>query len=226
MTTPERSYTSQLRDDQARLTRRRVIEAAHDLFVHQGYAGTTIEAIARRAGVSVQTVYNSVGNKAAVVAAVYDTALAGDDAPVPVAERPTFTAVLAERDARRCLGRYAALSRELGERAAPLVAAILAEAGNPDLRALAATAEQQRAHGTAAVARHLADRFGLAPALAVDEAADILWALTAPETMIRLVHHRGWTWERYEAWLADAMSDGVLGHARAGSEPAAPRKES
>jgi hypothetical protein len=122
--------------------------------------------------------------------------------------------MLTEPDARRCLARYAALSRELGQRAAPLVATILAEAGNPDLRALAATAERQRAQGTAAVARHVADRFGLAPGLTVDEAADILWALTAPETMIRLVHERGWTWERYEAWLADAMTGGVLGHPR------------
>ena len=93
--------------------------------------------------------------------------------------------------ARRCLARYAALSRELSQRAAPLVATILAEAGNPDLRALAATVDQQRADGTAAVARHVTDQFGLAPGLTVDEAADILWALTAPETMIRLVHRRG-----------------------------------
>ncbi|MGH9234127.1 MAG: TetR/AcrR family transcriptional regulator [Acidimicrobiales bacterium] len=222
MTTPDRSYTSPLRDDQARLTRRRIIGAAHDLFLTQGYAGTTIETIARTAGVSVQTVYNSVGNKAAVLAAVYDTTLAGDDAPVAIAERSTFQAMLTERDARRCLARYAALSRELSQRAAPLVATILAEAGNPELRALAATIDQQRADGTAAVARHVTDRFGLAPGLTVDEAADILWALTAPETMIRLVHRRGWTWERYESWLANAMADGVLGHRRRGS-PAARR---
>lgn len=222
MTTPPRSYTSPLRDDQAGLTRRRIIDAAHDLFLTQGYTATTIESIARTAGVSVQTVYNSVGNKAAVLAAVYDTALAGDDAPVPIAERPTFQAMLSERDGRRCLSRYAALGRALGQRAAPLVATVLAEAGNPDVRALAAAGEQQRAHGTAAVARHVADRFGLAPGLSVDEAADILWALTAPETMIRLVHQRGWTWERYEAWLAQAMADGVLGHRR--RRPAAPQR--
>ena len=214
MTTPERTYTSPLRDEQARLTRQRITDAAYDLFVSQGYTGTAIETIARNAGVSVQTVYNSIGNKAAVLAAVYDITLAGDDAPVAVAERPTFQAMLSERDGRRCLARYASLGRELGQRAAPLVATILSEAGNPDVRALAATSEQQRAQGTAAVARHVAERFGLAPGVTVDEAADILWALTAPETMIRLVHDRGWTWERYEGWLADAMADGVLGHRR------------
>jgi hypothetical protein len=57
----------------------------------------------------------------------------------------------------------------------------------------------------------VADRFGLAPGLTVDEAADILWTLTGPETMIRLVRRRGWTWDRYETWLAAAMADGIVG---------------
>jgi AcrR family transcriptional regulator len=222
MTTAPRSYTSPRRDDQARLTRRHIVDAAHDLFLAHGYTATTIETIARTAGVSVQTVYNSVGNKAAVLAAVYDTALAGDDAPVAIAERSTFQAMLSERDGRRFLARYAAHGRELGQPAAPLVATVLAEAGNPDVRALAATSEQQRAHGTAVVARHVAERFGLAPGLTIDEAADILWALTAPETMIRFVHQRGWTWERYETWLARAMADAVLGHRR--RRPSAPQR--
>ena len=221
MTTPHRSYMSPLRDDQTRLTRRRIVEAAHGLFLGHGYGGTTIEAIARTAGVSVQTVYNSVGNKAAVLSAAYDTTLAGDDASPAIAERSTFQSVLTAPDGRRCLAGIAALGRELGQRAAPLVATILAEAGNPDVRALAAKGEQQRAEGTATVARHVADRFGLAPGLTVDDAADILWALTAPETMIRLVHQRGWSWDRYEAWLADAMADGVLGRRR--RPPARPR---
>jgi AcrR family transcriptional regulator len=217
MTTPDRTSTTPLRDEQARLTRRRIIDAAHGLFLSQGYAGTKIDVIARTAGVSIQTLYNAIGNKAAVLAAVYDTTLAGDDAPLAIADRPTFQAMLAERDARRCLARYAALGRELGQRAAPLMATILAEAGNPDVRALATTSEQQRASGTAAVARHVADRFGLAPGLSVEEAADILWVLTAPETMIRLIDQRGWSWERYETWLAGAMADAVLGHRRRGA---------
>jgi AcrR family transcriptional regulator len=214
MTTPNRRYASPLREDQARLTRRRILDTARQLLVTNGYTGTTIEGIARAAGVSVQTVYNSIGNKAAVLATVYDTTLAGDDAPIPIAERPTFQAMLAERSGRRCLARYAALGRELGERAAPLVATVWAEAGNPEVRALTDKAERQRARGAAAVARHVADRFGLAPGLTVDQAADILWTLTAPEAMIRLVQNRGWTWERYEAWLAKAMADGVLGRRR------------
>jgi AcrR family transcriptional regulator len=211
MTTPASASSRRVRGDHVRLTRRRIIDAARELFLTRGYTGTTIEAIAHAAGVSVQTVYNSVGNKAAVLTAVYDTTLAGDDSAVTIADRPTFQAVLEATSARACLARYAALSRELGERAVPLVAMILAEAGTPDVRALAERAESQRALGTATVARHVADRFGLAPRLTVDEAADVLWTLTGPETMIRLVSRRGWTWDRYECWLAAAMADGIVG---------------
>ena len=106
--------------------------------------------------------------------------LAGDDEPVPIAERPAFQAMLAETDGRRCLARYAILSRELWERAGPLVARLLSQAaaGDADLRAFADTAERQRATGTAMVARHVAERFGLRPGLTVQEAGDVLWTLT------------------------------------------------
>jgi AcrR family transcriptional regulator len=148
---------------------------------------TAIDAVARRAGVSTQTVYNAVGGKPALLRAVYDVSLAGDDEPVPIAERPAFQAMLAETDGRRCLARYAGL------------------------RAFADTAEGQRAAGTAMVAGHVAERFGLRPGLTVQEAADALWTLTAPEVLERLVVRRGWSLDRAEAWLADAMADALLG---------------
>ena len=79
-----RRYSSAVRAEQRRATRQRVLDAARALLLSRGYGGATIEAIARRAGVSVQTIYNTVGGKAAVLKAVYDTMLAGDDEPVPV----------------------------------------------------------------------------------------------------------------------------------------------
>jgi AcrR family transcriptional regulator len=208
-----RTYSSALRDEQAGLTRRRVLDAALRRFLADGYLGTTIEAVAREAGVSTQTVYNAVGGKPALLRAVYDVTLAGDDAPVPIAERPAFQAMLAETDGRRCLARYAALGRELWERAGLLVATLLSQAaaGDPELRAFADTIEGQRATGTAMVASHVADRFGLRPGLTVQEAGDVLWALTAPEVTERLVVRRGWSADRAEAWLADAMADALLG---------------
>ena len=84
-------------------------------------------------------------------------------------------------------------------------------AGDPDLRAFADTAEGQRATGTAMVAGHVAERFGLRPGLTVREAGDALWVLTAPEVLERLVVGRGWSLDRAEAWLAEAMADALLG---------------
>jgi len=159
------------------------------------------------------TPYNAVGGKPALLRAVYDVSLAGDDEPVPIAERPAFRAMLAETDGRRCLAGYAELSRELWGRAGSLVARLLSQAaaGDPDLRAFADTAEGQRATGTAMVAGHVAERFGLRPGLTVREAGDALWVLTAPEVLERLVVGRGWSLDRAEAWLAEAMADALLG---------------
>src|SRR5690242_21140759 len=98
MATPRRAYTSRVRDEQARQTRQRIVTAADALFRAHGYVGTRLETIAARAGVSVQTVYNAVGGKAAVLKAVYDVTLAGDDEPVPMGQRPAFLAMLEETD--------------------------------------------------------------------------------------------------------------------------------
>ena len=90
--TSPRPYRSTLRDEQARATQRRIVAAGHDLFVEQGYAPTTIDAIAAHAGVSRKTVFTSVGGKAAVLKLAWDWALAGDDEPVPMADRPDVQA--------------------------------------------------------------------------------------------------------------------------------------
>jgi AcrR family transcriptional regulator len=209
---PRRRYTSQIRDEQSRLTRSRILDAARDLFLTRGYVGTTLDHVAAAAGVSVQTVYNAVGGKAAVLKAVYDVTLAGDDEPVPMVDRPAFRAMIAATDGRRCLQLYAVHGREISERVLPLLTAVLAQAatGDRDLRAFADTIENERAIGTRAAARHVADRFGLRPGLTVDDAAAILWTLTAPDVADRLVNRRGWGWDRFAGWLGTTMGDALL----------------
>jgi len=196
------------------LARHKVIAADNQSPWRLTGPGGPIEQIAATAAVSVQTVYNAVGNKAVIAGAVYDATLVGHDHPVVITERPTFREVLAERSARRCLARYAQFGREHAERVAPLLVSFVAEAGNADLRTLVERIEQQRAEGASAVAHHIAARFGLSPDRTVDEAADILWTLTAPETTNRLVRQRGWTWDRYESWLADTMCHSLLARKR------------
>jgi len=83
-----RRYDSATRLAKARRTRMRILSAARDLFLVDGYVGTTLDAVAATAGVSPQTVYNLVGGKATLFKAVYDVTLAGDDEPIPIARRP------------------------------------------------------------------------------------------------------------------------------------------
>jgi AcrR family transcriptional regulator len=204
--------TSAARAEQVRETRRKVLAAARDLFLRRGYTGTTVEAIAHRAAVSPQTVYNVVGGKAAVLKAVYDVTLAGDDDPVPMVDRPLARAVLAATDGRECLALYARMGRELFERAGPLVAVVFVQGAgrDPAVRAFVEKIEGERAIGTAGITAHVADRFGLREGLSVREAGDVLWTLTAPEVVDRLTRRRGWSLDRYESWLAGAMAGALL----------------
>lgn len=209
----QRRYSTALRAEQTALTHRRILDAAGRLFVERGYLGTTLITVAATAGVSVQTVYNVVGGKAALLKAVYDVTLAGDDEPVPIGERPEFRAVVEAPTGRDCLARYSALGRLLGERITPLITVLLAQAaaGDADLAAFVATIEGERATGTRNVATLVAHRFGLRAGLDVDAAADVLWALTAPDLTDRLVVRRGWGWDRFETWLGTTMADALLG---------------
>jgi len=81
------------RQKKARQTRRRILAAAAELFTRQGYAATTIQQVAEQADVAWQTVYSVFGTKAAILSAVFDVAVAGDDEPAPVAERPFVQAI-------------------------------------------------------------------------------------------------------------------------------------
>jgi AcrR family transcriptional regulator len=175
----------------------------------------TISALARAADVSVQTVYNAVGGKAEVVKAVYDVELAGDDEPVPMMQRPGWQELLAERDGREWLRRYAAFARGIAERVGPLVNVLLAQAaaGDPDMAGFAEVIERERATGNGVVVREVVARAPLRDGLTVEHAVDVVWTLTSPEVFDRLVRRREWTFDEYEAWLGQAMADALLGPA-------------
>ena len=61
-----------VRETQKQGTRRKVLEAARDLFNEIGYDETTIRAIAERAGVSVGSVFTTFASKADVLSQVMD----------------------------------------------------------------------------------------------------------------------------------------------------------
>lgn len=207
-----RRYSMSLRDEQTDQTRRRILTAAGRLFTERGYLGTTLTGIAEAAGVSVQTIYNLVGGKSVLLKAVWDVTLAGDDEPVPMSQRPVAIAVMEATDAHAALDRYAAMAREINERILPLVTVLLAQAttGDAELREFAETIQREHTAGTQRMAGHIAERFGLRPGLDAAAATDVIWALTGPELTNRLINGRGWSWDRYQAWLAVTLADMLL----------------
>jgi AcrR family transcriptional regulator len=200
----KRNYASTLRAEQARATRRAIVDAAARLFVEQGYGATTIDAIADAAGVSRKTVFTSVGGKVQALKLAVDWAIVGDDEPIPLLERPEIRAQAQEPDARRLLRAFAGVQRRAAARVAPLTYVAASAAGtDPAVRELTEAGKAQRRFGMRVLAGQLAERGALPANLTVDEAADVLSLFNDPLTFHRLVHELGWTPERYEEWLAE-----------------------
>jgi len=116
---PGRRYSTELRAEQTAVGKRLILVSAVRLSIEKGYLGTTLAAIAAAAGVSVQTVYNVVGGKPALLKAVYGVTIAGDDEPVAIGDRPNFRAMQQATDGREMLARYAGIARQMSERTWP-----------------------------------------------------------------------------------------------------------
>ena len=203
MTTPS-ELTPRLQSVQA--TRQRILDAARGLLLSGGYAQMTIAQLARTAGVSAQTIYNSVGGKAEVVKAVYDVMLAGDLEAEPMSDRPEFRAVTEAADLEAWARAYAVWCSSIAQRVGPLLAALLAHGpgGDPVLEQLVATMESERRTGNGHALRGLTER-GLLSRDSLPRAVDSVWVLTAPEAYDRLVHRSGWSVTAYESWLATQL---------------------
>ncbi|MEV4351327.1 TetR/AcrR family transcriptional regulator [Actinoplanes sp. NPDC049596] len=206
-----RPYDNTRRAEQARLTRRRVLDAARELLIERGPSAVTMRDVATHADVSAETVYKTFRTKAALIKDVYDVTLAGDDEPVPMIERPEHQAVFAAGNPKDKLRRYAFVARRISERAGPLLAKLLAGArgGDPTLAAFRETINHERLLGATAIVRHLSETGGLRPGLDPAHAADIVWTLISPELYELLVSDRGWSLDAYEQWLAQSFIDAL-----------------
>ena len=209
-----RSYSSTLRADQARRTRRRIVDAAAELFAEHGYAGTTIDAVATAAGVSRKTVFDSVGGKAQLMTLAYDFAIVGDDEPVPLADRPEMRAMLAEPDYGKRLAMYASLVVGIDRRLSSAWRAFEGAAtSDPEAAKFYVAMVQQRRQAMREAAQMFADAGALRPDLDVEVAADLMWFYNDPSLYDKLVRQRGWSVDRFQAWLAEALQVQLLGKA-------------
>ncbi len=199
------------RSQQARATRRRIIDQAAKLFIEQGYAATTLDQISTAAGVAVQTVYFHFRNKATVLKEVVDVAAVGDDEPVPVMDRPWVRRVRKEPDGRRALAIYLPNARAIFERIAPIMKTVRDAAGSdPEMAAQWQTNRKQTYTAQRTVVQWLADKHALRPELTVDRATDIVSCLVSIEVYQLFTAERGWTPAQWERWIKDTLTATIL----------------
>jgi len=165
----KRAYDGSRRREQARARRLAVVQAARELFEVGGFRQTTIAAIAKRAGVSSESIYKTFGTKAALAKAVFDLELAGDDEPVPIAERPAVQAIRDEPDVRRKITLFA---EGLAQRQARSAAVqILIRDGrhvDDSLAPVWAALQREGLTGMTALGRHLLDTGQLRAGLTIE----------------------------------------------------------
>jgi AcrR family transcriptional regulator len=216
-----RGYDASRRREQAQRTRVAIIDAARRRFLRVGYTATTIASVAADAGASADTIYKSFGGKAGLLRAVCEDALTGAG-PVP-AEQRSDAMQAAETDPATMLRGLGTLTTEVAPRIAPLLLLLSTAAeSDPALAELRADLEAARLTRMTQVARTLAAKTHLRAGRAVDKAADIMWAYSAPELYRLLVLTRGWSPERYGQFVGESLVDALLDRDNRGSaEPAA-----
>ena len=156
---------------------------------------------------SPQTIYNSIGGgKAAVIKALYDLRLAGDDEQLPMAERPDVGGSRTSRTRRRPCA-YITTGRVLYTRVGRLLGILLVDGPGTDahLKTFVDTIENERRIGNTAIVTHVAGPFGLRPGLTPEHAVDIMWAATSFELADRLIRRCSWSLDAYEQWLGDVV---------------------
>lgn len=208
----KRGYRSPLRAEQARQTRRRILEAAQRLFLDHGYAATSVEVIAEAASVSPDTVYSTFGSKRNLLKELMDAVVGGDDANVRVLDRPEPQAVRQGRDQRVQLATFAAGVALRIEATRPLDD-ILRSAAEVDMEVRALRDDiqlRQRRSAMSTFAEWLTENGPLRGGLGPSDAASILWTLTSPEVHRLLRDGCGWSHERFVLWLEDTLARTLL----------------
>jgi AcrR family transcriptional regulator len=202
---PTRRYDSPRRREQAAATRREILAAAQRLFERQGYAATTMAAVAAEARVALKTVYLAFETKSGLLRALWHLLLRGDEEESPVAERQWYRDVLEEPDPGRQLRLNARNAKTVKLRIAPLIEVIRNAASvDPDIEVLWSRIQSDFYDNQRAIVKTLHARKALRPGLDVTRAADILWTLNHPNVWQLLVVERGWSPDRFEKWFADA----------------------
>ena len=203
---PKRPYNSAKRRQSAERTRLRIAQSGRALFAQLGYQATSIEAIAKHAGVAVPTFYATYGSKRALLYALLDAA---DALANVVALQDSLREAAAAPWSQLSL--LVSFSRRFYQQSADLIE-VARSAGTmePDLAALWVEGEQRRLRGLAPIVRSWAAAGVLPKPLSERDALDILWSLMGADNYRLFVTERGWPPQRYEKWLAATLKTLLL----------------
>ena len=186
-------------------TRREILRAARRLFAEHGYAGTSLQQIAEESGVAVQTIYSSVGSKAALVLALND--LIDEEADVA----QLAAGILQESDPPRLVAQGIHLTRQLNERCGDLIQALVsAEPVEPDAAAALADGMRRHEQGASAIAKRLAALGALRADTTPERAAAVFSMMTSSASWRQLTQRAGWTFDDSEAWLTTSLAQLLL----------------
>ena len=191
-----------LRQRRAQLTRDEILQAARRLFAERGYARTSVRDIAQAAGVSAQTVYDSVGSKQALVARLND--LIDSEAGIGAIART----IGQTDDPQELVAFPARISRAILEHCGDIIYALVTgAAAEPELAAVLAEGQRRHRAGAGRVAGRLRELDALRDP---DDAADTLAAVTDVRFALMLRESYGWSLERLESWMTDTSRSLLL----------------
>lgn len=204
-----RRYDASRRQQQAAEARRAVLTVARRLLLRHGYARTTVPAVASAAGVSAEFVYKNIGAKPALLAAVLDVAVGGDDVPMGFVERDSIARLRTLTSAGEVVEGYVRVMAQVQVRVAPLLL-LASQSADPEAADLIIKADADRVVGMTGLAQHLHRLGGLRPDATVDTTRDVLWTYTSAHLYDMLVGRRGWSLEQYERFVREALVAALL----------------
>ena len=204
-----RTYSSQVRDEQAARTRVRIVQAADELFRERGYAATTMRDIAQRAGVARDTVHSVFGNKVALIPAIVDLRLVPDESVPNVADTAAGQAVMDETDPHRQLELFAGFITKLNVGLRPVFEIMRsAAASEPGVAEMITTLERNRLRNMQRYAGWFAARGPLR--LSPRKAAETIFAIVSPDVGRVLCDELGYSQKQHAAWVADMLTRALL----------------
>lgn len=208
---PARAYDARGRRSQAEANRRAVLAVAREMFIERGYAKVSIAAVAKAADVSPETIYKTIGPKPALLKAVSDVAIAGDDEPVALEAREFIRRTIAEPDPVIKVDRYATLIATSQPRFAPISRlARQAAMTDADAAEVWATMNAERLTGATRFSAHLHENGLLRNDITVEAARDIVWTYNSLELYELLVLNRGWSLDDYRDFISKALIAALL----------------